>query len=180
MLLATLVGAGAIVSVWSTVFTNDTPGATPSGELPPTVAVMEEERREAPPGFKEYRNAQYRFSILVPEDLAVAHVPGEEGSATFVFQDETGTKGFQIFIAQYLEQQVSEERFRTDNPSGVRENMQDITIDGAVGASFTGAHPTLGETAEIWFVKNGFLYEVTTLKPLAEWLSGVMQTWEFL
>jgi len=38
----------------------------------------------------------------------------------------------------------------------------------------------LGDTAEIWFVSGGYLYEVTTLKPLAGWLSQIMGTWQFL
>lgn len=145
-----------------------------------TVAVMKEERREAPPGWKEFRNSQYRFSILIPENLMPVFVPGEKGSATFIFEDEAGEQGFQMFIAQYLENQVSEERFRMDLPSGIRRDMKDITIDGALGASFFSEHEQLGETAEIWFVQHGYLYEVTTLKPLATWLSEIIQTWEFI
>jgi hypothetical protein len=76
--------------------------------------------------------------------------------------------------------QVSEQRFRLDNPSGVRNDLHNVTIAGATGASFCSTDPNLADTAELWFVHGGWLYEVTTLKSLDTWLSQIMATWEFL
>ncbi len=143
-------------------------------------AVMIPVTRDAPLGMKEYRNAQYRFSLFIPESMDVYTTSEGQGATTFSFEDGAAGQGFQIFVLPYLEEQVSEERFRTDIPSGIRRDMNDITIDGTTGASFFSEHAILGETAEVWFVQNGHLYEVTTLKPLAEWLSGILQTWEFI
>ena len=72
---------------------------------------------------------------------------------------------------------IDDARFKQDEPSGVRNDLQDVSIDGAIGASFYSTTATLGDTAEIWFIHGGYLYEVTTLKPLASWLSTILSTW---
>lgn len=69
---------------------------------------------------------------------------------------------------------------RLDNPSGVRNDLHDVRIAGATGASFYSTDPNLGDTAEVWFVHGGWLYEVTTLKSLDTWLSEIMGTWQFI
>ena len=38
----------------------------------------------------------------------------------------------------------------------------------------------MGDAREVWFIKNGFLYEVTTYKELDAWLASIMQTWKFI
>ena len=45
---------------------------------------------------------------------------------------------------------------------------------------FTGFNPIMGDTREVWFIKNGFLYEVATYKPLDAWLGQIMQGWKFI
>jgi hypothetical protein len=37
----------------------------------------------------------------------------------------------------------------------------------------------MGDTREVWFIKGGFLYEVTTYKQLDTWLAQILQTWQF-
>lgn len=45
---------------------------------------------------------------------------------------------------------------------------------------FFSKNIALGDTREVWFIKNGYLYEVTTLKSLDAWLTQILQTWKFL
>ena len=99
---------------------------------------------------------------------------------TVTFQNEKEVKGFQLFIVPYAESQVSEARFKQDEPSGVRTNVRTITLDGATGASFNSIDVALKETHEIWFVHAGYLYEVTTFKSFDTWLAAIMQTWKFI
>lgn len=136
--------------------------------------------RTVPEGMHEYRSEQYRFSLLYPEYMKVKEQDEGQGAATITFEDISRNEGFQIFIVPYLEAQVSEERFRMDIPSGVRRDIRDVAVDGAVGAAFTSEHQLLGETSEIWFVQGGYLYEVTTLKELETWFSAILSTWEFI
>ena len=138
------------------------------------------EVREVPVGLQEYQSILYKFSLLYSQEFEVKEISEGEGAVTIVFQDVKEGKGFQIFILPYILAQVSEERFKKDIQSGVRTDSVDITIDGAIGASFVSKDATLGETREIWFINNNFLYEVTTLKPLETQLFEIMQTWSFI
>ena len=102
------------------------------------------------------------------------------GATTITFQDVAVAQGFQIYIVPYKEAQVSEERFKQDSPLGVRDSLRTTSVDGAVGATFYGKDSFLGETYEAWFVRDGYLYEVTTLKALEAMLTTVLSTWEFI
>lgn len=143
-------------------------------------------KREVPPGFKEFKTDRFHFSILYPDDLVLKEI-GEGGyGATFTFTHPKGKSGFQIFVVPYSEPQVSEEQFEKDIPSGVRTDVKDIAVDvsakggGALGASFYSVDSSLGDTFEIWFVKDGFLYEVTTVREFESWLNEVMKSWKFI
>ena len=129
---------------------------------------------------REYRSAAYHFSLFYPQELKVEERSEGGGASTITFQNVEKGEGFQIFIVPYSEPQVSEQRFKQDVPSGVRKSLTNITVDGATAAAFYSADAALGETREVWFVRGGFLYEVTTLKPLDAWLDGIMRTWKFL
>ncbi len=137
-------------------------------------------KRDVPKGFLEYRNEMYSFSLIYPEDLSVVERFQFGGAVTITYENIKGEKGFQIFIVPYNEPQVSLERFRIDMPSLIQKDLVSIDVDGAVGASFYGFDENLGETKEVWFINRGFLYEVTTLKPLESWLNEIIKTWEFI
>ena len=138
--------------------------------------------REAPTGQKEYYSSHYGFSLLYPAEYLV-HEYTEQGGAmtvTFEYDDGKAASGFQIFVAPFAGEQITDERFRQDVPSGVREGLRDITVDGATGASFYSEDAMLGATAEVWFIGNGYLYEISTLRELAPWLSDILATWKFM
>lgn len=134
------------------------------------------------PGVKciEYRNEKYNFSIYHSERRDVLEYDEGGGAATFVFQNIDLVRGFQIFIVPYGGTTVSPERFKMDNRSGIRRNEVQITVDGAVGAAFESQSMALGDTYEIWFIHDGYLYEVTGLLARKEELNAKMQTWRFL
>ena len=135
----------------------------------------------------EYKNTTRQFSILYPEDLSFKEYDEGGGTYTIVFEEKTDStsspqaadKGFQIFFTPYSEPQVSPERFLLDVPSGVRKDVLNLEVDGVLGTSFSSTNASLGETWEVWFIHEGFLYEVTTLKPLEPLLNEVIQTWKF-
>lgn len=138
------------------------------------------DEQQAVDGFRTYRNLLFRFSLLVPEELSLREY-SEGNTSTFVFEDRShdSTRGFQIFIVPYEGSEISTERFKMDIPSGVVAEPQDIMIDGVRGSMFFSTNAVLGETREVWFIKNGFLYEVTARKELDSWLSQTMRTWKF-
>lgn len=145
-----------------------------------TPSLRPDSTRAAPVGWREYRDFAHQFSLFYPETLNVEEYDEPGGGSTIVFQNAKAERGFQIFIVGYTEEEVSEERLKKDLPSGVQANKEDIMVDGAKGIAFYSQDLVLGETREAWFIKNGFLYEVTSPKPLEADLLEVLKTWEFL
>lgn len=136
--------------------------------------------RKAPTGYREYRNEQYRFAFFAPQDLSTQAYDEGGGAATYTFQNVQTAQGFQIFAVPYGGTQVSQERFRKDVPSGVMRAPQDVSIDGATATAFFSADSLLGDTAEVWFIHGGYLFEVTAPKSEAAWLSEIMATWKWI
>ena len=150
----------------------------PLGEEVPSSALTA--ARTAPQGMQEYNDGQYKFSLLYLESLQVSSVDEGGGASTITFQNPTAGQGFQVFVVPFFESQISDERFLRDIPTGVRDNAEDITVDGAQGVAFYSKDIMLGDTREVWFIKNNYLYEVTTLRPLEADLLEVLKTWTFL
>jgi hypothetical protein len=134
--------------------------------------------RTPPAGMKEYRNTRFRFALFYPEAMTVQSY--SEGGSAMTFTFTEAGKAFQVFVVRYREPQVTEERFRMDNPSGVQKDLKNVTIDGVSAAAFYSENAAVGETAEVWFVHGDYLYEVTAPKALAGRLSDIMQSWMFL
>ena len=97
----------------------------------------------------------------------------------FRSDDERG-EAFQVYVTPYADKQVTSQQFTLDEPSGVKKDAKDVMIGGVRGTMFFSTNTSLGNTREVWFIKNGFLYEVTTYQELDAWLSQIMTTWKFL
>jgi hypothetical protein len=136
--------------------------------------------RQPPPGDNAYRNERFRFELFYAQDLKMKEFDEGGGAMTITFENKQTVQGFQIFAVPFGDAQITEERFRKDEPSGVRNDMRSITIDGAPGASFYSKSANLGDTAEVWFIHGGYLFEVTTPKVEAKWLSDVMTSWRWI
>lgn len=155
-------------------------GDSASDEPAAAATKASQEPRSVPAGAREYRSATYHFSLFYPQELSVTEHAEGGGAMTITFQNVGDSTGFQIFIVPYTGTQVSEERFRRDEPSGIRKSLTTVSVDGAVAAAFYSANTMLGETREVWFLHGGYLYEVTTLKSLDSWLASILATWKFL
>ncbi len=132
-----------------------------------------------PPGFTAYKNTQYGFSLYYPSDLQVSENNESAGAYTISFENANYSKGFEIFVTPYAERQVSRERFKMDEPSGVMQEPTSIVLDNAPATMFFGSNGVMGDTREVWFIKNGFLFEIATYKNADSWLSQIMATWQF-
>lgn len=132
-----------------------------------------------PSGWKKYENKQYSFSLWHPQDQVVKEFDEGQGAATITFENSATVEGFQIFVVPYLGIQIDEARFKQDVPSGVRENLASLSIDGVEGAVFDSRNDMWGDTREVWFISKGYLYEVSTFKHLAPLVEGVIKTWKF-
>jgi hypothetical protein len=132
-----------------------------------------------PPNTKAYQSDLYRFSLFYPDDLTVAQQPGADGSIVLLFQNASSGQGFDIFIAPYDQPKITQQTFEMDEPSDVMDDSVNITVDGAPATEFISTNQAMGASVEMWFLHDGFLYEVTAPQPLASWLLQIMGTWQF-
>jgi hypothetical protein len=136
--------------------------------------------RTPPAGSNDYRNEHYRFELFYPQNLSVKEFDEGKGAVTITFQNPADSQGFQMFIVPYGERQVSAARFKQDEPSGVLKQPLDIQIDGTTGTTFEGHDTFLGDTREVWFIHDGYLFEITAPLSLDSWLTSIMITWKFI
>jgi hypothetical protein len=145
---------------------------TPQNVDTPNIAVLDD--------YKEYRNQQLGFSVHYPADIPPKEYTDQPPGFTVAFQNGDGTAGFQIYAAPIDGTEITKERFARDEPSGVRKDPEDTSVDGAHALAFHGFDAYIGQTYEVWFIHDGFLYEVSTYKDLEPWLNEIMSPWKFL
>ena len=149
------------------------PDAAPlATSSPPTEQVSADTRR--------YQNTQFHFSLIYPSELQVEEDKEQGGALTVTFQNADMSDGFEVYITPYAQSQVTQARFQADEPSGVMTDPTAIVVAGTPATMFFGNNTLMGDTREVWFIHNGFLYEVATYKNLDSWLSNIMSTWKFL
>jgi len=127
----------------------------------------------------QYKNLLLNFSIFYPNNLKITET-SKGNTSTIIFNDKKENRGFQVFVVPYLENEISEERLKMDLPSGIILEQKSITVDGVPATTFFSKNTKIGDTKEIWFIKNGFLYEIMTYKDLDNWLLEIMKTWKFI
>ncbi len=156
----------------------------PSTTLPIDTSVIQSEdkffnQQEPKDGFRVYQNLLFHFSLQIPEELGLREY-SQGDTSTLVFEDEKGEKGFQIFIVPYTGMEIDEKRMKMDLPRGVKDSGTEGVIDGIPARFFESENSLFGSMREVWFIHNGFLYEVSTFKDLDPWLADILATWKFL
>jgi hypothetical protein len=129
---------------------------------------------------EEYQNVKYKFSLRYPPGAIIHSFDEGGGASTITLENDAEGEGFQIFIVPYNGDKVTQERFLMDDPSGVMLEPRQGLLDGAPASMFFSKDTLLGDTREIWFIRGGYLYEVTAPKVLDQWLQSVIATWRFL
>jgi hypothetical protein len=171
-------GLIAVLVIFSLVYTfqpRELPEAdSPTGKLVSPGAMY---IKQLPNGQAAYISPLLGFMVAYPHDLKVSEF-NDGSSSTIVFENRENGTGFQVFVIPYKDNHITEERLRMDT-GGVMEERQDIVVDGIPAIMFFSKNLALGETREVWFIHNGFLYEVATYKDLDPWLSSIMKSWKF-
>lgn len=184
-------GAGFFIFKHSTTpnYTDSTPQRTfnTSSSSPPVTESPQKtnnsvtpKSRKPPQGMKEYRSSSLHISLFYPGTMTVSEYTQAEGPTTVVFQNIAQGEGFQIYITRSEGSSITDKERTRDLSSGVRSAVEPITLDGASGEAFYSSDTNLGVTREVWFVRSGYLYEVTTLKSLEIQLKSVLETWQFI
>lgn len=129
---------------------------------------------------KTFTHSKIGFSLEYPSELSVVEFDEGQGARTILFQKPGEQFGFQIFAVPYQGDTISPERIAKDIPSRVLKDPVEVVLGENTRASvFWSESPTIGETREVWFIRNGYLFEVTTYAELDTWLAGILSTLQF-
>lgn len=136
--------------------------------------------QEAPPeGLEEYRSDRYGFSFRYEKGAQVREFDEGQGAMTLTVEDEKRGHALQIYILPYAEASISEERFRSDLPSGIRTDEEMIQIYGVPAVAFKSEVSGLGPTREVWLLRGGHLYEISVPLSMERWLQGLLPSFRF-
>lgn len=138
-------------------------------------------------GMVRFVHPRYNFSLDFPDSFNVVRSPEGNASEIDVFAPrdtiDTTTPRFQIFITPYAEATITAARLGKDIPNGDIKEMQEALIgvgNGIRAAIFKSSVPLTGEkTREVWFIHEGFIFEVTAPLVHDTWLAGIMKSFYF-
>jgi hypothetical protein len=137
-------------------------------------------QKNVPDAYKEYRNEQFGFFLYYPPQLQPIQYADDRPEITVAFSAGDGEPGFQVYVAPIDGTTITNERFMRDEPSGVRKDLHNTAVAGVSAIEFQGFNANMGQTYEVWFIRDHLLYEVLTYKELEPWLNEIMSTWRFL
>jgi hypothetical protein len=172
VLLALAVGGVATFLVWHGS-PESSRGSKESTQAAPTGSII---RDEASPTYV-YTNPAYHFSLSFPKELAVTEYAEKGGGRTITFE-ESDKVGFQVFIIPYPGTQIAQSRINLDTRGSAEGRPLQAVIGNMPALLFFSKDPLLGRLREVWFLHDGYLYEVTTYDELDSWLAGIMKTWK--
>lgn len=136
---------------------------------------------EEAPKNNVFADSQYGFSFEYPKSFTATKFSDQEQTATILVQGEGGKNGFQIFIAPFDEPgPLTKERIVQDLPDMKITNAENRVLKNGIPALiFFSEETSLGKTREIWFIKNSYLYQVSTTAALDSLVAQIMATWRF-
>lgn len=143
-------------------------------------AAIAKKKDYIPDGYIKYKNDKYNFYFYHSKESVVKEYDQGQGAMIITLENEKKVRGMQIFIVPYWDKEISQDRFLKDVPSGVRTNVKPTELDGVEAVTFNSVDGDLGATREVWTIRGGYLYEITTFQGVGDWFVPIMQTWRFI
>lgn len=131
-------------------------------------------------GLATYTDAQYNFSLSYPAGYRIGRFTEGEGS-TFVIQDNKGV-GMQLVVTPFDEDiALTPARIQQDLPDMPMSDVREVSLPTAKipAVVFKSSGGGFGESVELWFVHEGYLYQASSYLSQLTFLEGVMGTFHF-
>jgi len=126
-----------------------------------------------------YENADLGFSFNYPDDFEVKEIDEDNGGFTVLAEGKGEKKIFQVFISSFDEEgPITPERIKKDLPDIKIEQSQKISLAGTDALAFVSPTEERKMT-EIWFIRGGILYQVSSFFEFTDTLSQVLASWKF-
>lgn len=132
-----------------------------------------------------YTNSTYGFSLSLPEGMQATSFAEGEGEMILITNDKllmpNEEKNFQmqIYASPFDEDIVlTSERIKKDLPEMVMENTGSTKIGDIPAVSFISENEQGQKTKEVWFVKEGNLYQISALAENESKLNEIVKSWQ--
>lgn len=127
-----------------------------------------------------YTHPSPKFSFEYPQGFSVGSFPEGEDSETILVHGANGESSMQILISPFDEAiALTKKRILKDAPDMEVNNEKEITVGkDAKGLQFQSTNSS-GPTAEVWFVHNKHLYQISAPKNSSEFLQAIIATWKW-
>ena len=128
-------------------------------------------------GTRRIQHPKYHFTLAVSSTTQIERYDEGGDSETLLFTDEQAGTEFQLFVTPYAQKEITKGRLSTDIKSGdIREPTEIVLQNGTHAMMFWSHAPLIGESREVWFIHDGYLYEMTVARELDSWLAGILNT----
>lgn len=173
-----IIGAGFLIWFTTGWENNSEKKDTNLGELKP-MRILSGPYVDAPPKPEDltqsYTDTGGDFSFKYEEGMKATQNIVEGGEIITVEKDPE--HGFQVFTMPLEERgPLTKERIMLDLPDIFIENDRPARLDGVEVLTFNSENE-IGETFEVWAIKNGKLYQIISPRNQEKWLIGVLETW---
>jgi len=156
---------------------------------------------------RNYKNEEYGFSINIPKNTKdkifekepkillneklnniVLFVQNkilkiqERKNKTIVFKDDISGLEFQMFISPFTDKEkiVKSSRIKQELPNAKITSPTEIILGDSIRALiFESDIEKIGKMKEIWFIKNGNLYQITTFTNYEITVKNILSTLKF-
>jgi len=128
-----------------------------------------------------YTHVDPTFSFEYPSSFTAAPIEEGSGETILLQAKDNPESSFQIYISPFDENIVLDEaRIKKDLPNLVVENPGEILISEKTKAvSFTSANNLTISSREVWFVYDGFLYQISAPLESEASLEDILKSWNF-
>lgn len=130
----------------------------------------------------KYTHNSPAFSFEYPQEYAPSFIREETGDSIVVSHGGDSLAGFQIFVTPFDESisELTPNRIQNDIPDIVMKSPETIVLPSGIKAlSFVSRHESLGDTFEVWFVKDGYAYQFSSTREGVEGLDKALATIEW-
>lgn len=124
-----------------------------------------------------YSGRDYAFNYSQEFKVSLTSISSTEEVTTIENADGSG---FQIFSMLWDESEpITPERIWEDEPDAEITDPKNADLDGIKALVFYGYNGDIGETFEVWTVRNGKLFQITGPKTAEKLITETLETWEW-
>lgn len=129
-----------------------------------------------------FSDAAHGFSFGYPDPLKAGSQTDDNGNTTILVQDTASHVGFQVYITPWSNSAVttvSADDVAASLPDIQMHNPTQVSINGTPALAFQATDATFGDSRQVWFIRKGFLYQVSSYSSQDPLLEKVLSSWRW-